>query len=404
MQDTALQALITAEIKRQNETLSLIASENIADETILKIVGSPLANKYSEGYPGRRYYPGNKIIDQIETLAQERALGAFGVKGVYQANVQPYSGSPANLAVYLGLLGKAGGVLGLALDQGGHLTHGHKVSATGTYYESFSYGVTPSGQIDYEKIGQILKTNPQIKLVVSGTTAYPRQIDFKRIQTLCQEAGVYHLADISHIAGLVATGLYPNPFEAGADVVMTTTHKTIPGPRGAAIFFKPELADKINKAVFPGLQGGPHDNTIAAIAYIFGQVSTPEFKKYQNQVLINAKTLAQNLIAQGLELYTGGTDCHLLILRAPNQDGMLFEKNLEAIGLIANRNSLPGDPSPFKPSGVRLGTPSITTRGLKEKEVEVLGQIIGQVHAGEYNADGLKLKVLNLARKFPAYR
>jgi glycine hydroxymethyltransferase len=336
--DKKLWQIIEKEIKRQEETLELIPSENFVDLETLFIVGSPLMNKYAEGYPRKRYYPGNKYIDEIENLAKERALKAFKLNpNEWSVNVQPYSGSPANLAVYLGLIEPGETIMGLNLFHGGHLTHGHKVSYTGKLFNSIQYGVTLRINADSERIKTSKDdpyksvSNPYVsagidfdhleklalehkpKIIISGTTAYPRILDFKKFYEISKKVGAYHVADISHIAGLVIAGLHPSPFPY-ADIVTMTTHKTLRGPRGAVIFMRKELEDKINKSVFPGLQGGPHMHTIAGIAYAFGRALKKDFYNYQKQIIKNSKKLAEELIKRGFELYTGGTDNHLMII------------------------------------------------------------------------------------------
>ena len=330
----------------------------------MEALGSPLTNKYSEGYPGKRYYPGNFYYDEIEKLAWERALKAFGLSAKnWSVNVQPYSGSPANLAVYLALMKPCEVLMGMNLASGGHLTHGHSASFSGKLFKSIQYGVNlETGLLNYTEIEKLAEKH-RPKIIISGFTAYPRKIDFKRIGGIAKKVGAYHLADISHIAGLISAKLHPAPFSC-ADVVMTTTHKTLAGPRGAVIFSRKELAEKIDKSVFPGLQGGPHNNAIAAIALAFGEVLKPKFKNEQKQAVKNAEVLAEELKKYGFDLITGGTDNHLLLMDLKNIgiDGLEAERKLEKAGIIANRNSIAGDASPFKPSGLRLGTPAITAR------------------------------------------
>src|SRR3989338_4539150 len=378
MEDPKLQNLIRAEIKRQEETIDLIASENLVSKEILEIIGSPLTNKYSEGYPGKRYYPGNAYYDEIERLAQERGLKTFKLSpDEWSINVQPHSGSPANLAIYTALVEPGETIMGMKLAAGGHLTHGHKVSATGRFWKSVQYGVDEaSGLVDYEEVRKLAEENMP-KVIVSGFTAYPREVDFKKFGEIAKSVGAYHMADISHIAGLIAAGVHPSPFPY-ADVVMTTTHKTLRGPRGAVIFSHIELSQAIDRAVFPGLQGGPHNNITAAIARMFYEAMQPEFKKYAGQVVKNSKVLAKTLSGFGFKLISGGTDTHLILadVRGLQVDRLEAQNRLERAGIIANRNSIPGDPSPFKPSGIRIGTPSVTTRGMKEKDMIVLGGLI----------------------------
>lgn len=401
--DKKLWQIIKKEIKRQEETLEFIPSENFVDLETLFIVGSPLMNKYAEGYPGKRYYPGNRYIDEIENLAKERALKVFKLnRNEWSVNVQPYSGSPANLAVYLGLIKPGEKIMGLNLFHGGHLTHGHKVSYTGKLFNSIQYGINPkTEEIDYEELEKLAKKHKP-KIIISGTTAYPRRIDFKKIYNISKQIDAYHIADISHIAGLVVANLHPSPF-AYADVVTMTTHKTLRGPRGAVIFAKKELEEKINKSVFPGLQGGPHIHTIAGIAYILGQALKKKFYNYQKQILINSKILAEELIKNGFKLYTGGTDNHLMIidLKPLNLDGKTAENLLESANIIANRNSLPSDSSPFNPTGLRLGTPAITTRGLKENEMKIISIFFKRLLIDKSSPFKIKKEVIELTKKFP---
>jgi len=399
--DKKLWQIIEKEIQRQEETLELIPSENFVDLETLFIVGSPLMNKYAEGYPGKRYYPGNKFIDEIENLAKERALKAFKLNpDEWSVNVQPYSGSPANLAVYLGLINPGETIMGLNLFHGGHLTHGHKVSYTGKLFHSVQYGVKDKG-IDYEGLEKLaLERKP--KIIISGTTAYPRILDFKRFYETSKKFGAYHIADIAHIAGLVIAGLHPSPFPY-ADVVTMTTHKTLRGPRGAVIFMRKELEEKINKSVFPGLQGGPHMHTIAGIAYAFGRALKKDFYNYQKQILKNSKKLAEELIKRGFELYTGGTDNHLMMidLKPLDLEGKTAEALLEKANIIANRNSLPSDTSPFNPSGIRLGTPAITSLGMKEKEMIKISEFFERILIKKENPEKIKKEVIALTKKFP---
>lgn len=411
--DPVLAKLIKQEIKRQKETLALIPSENFAPLEMLKILGTPLSNKYSEGYPGKRYYPGNVYYDKIETLAQKRALKVFGLSPKkWHVNVQPYSGSPGNLEVYFALAEQGETIMGMKLADGGHLTHGHKVSATGKFWKSIQFGINPkTGLINYSEVARLARKH-RPKVLVSGFTAYPRKVDFKKFGEIARRVGAYHLTDISHIAGLVAGGAHPAPF-SHADVVMTTTHKSLRGPRGAVIFAKKDsqiakknkvdLPAAIDRAVFPGLQGGPHNATTAAMAMAFLEASQPSFKAYAGQIAKNAKALARELKNLGCELVSGGTDSHLILMDVRNLglDGMEAEKRLERAGIIANRNSVPGDPSPFKPSGIRMGTPALTSRGMKEKEMV---QVARLMHQALHKKLGTKAAVLKLCRKFPAKR
>jgi glycine hydroxymethyltransferase len=425
--DKKLWQIIEREIKRQEETLELIPSENFVDLETLFVVGSPLMNKYAEGYPGKRYYPGNKYIDEIENLAKERALKAFKLNpNKWSVNVQPYSGSPANLAAYLGLINPGETIMGLNLFHGGHLTHGHKVSYTGKLFKSVQYGVTPQINADSKRI-KTDKNNPyrsvpypnesvgidfdqleklalehKPKIIISGTTAYPRILDFKKFYEISKKIGAYHVADIAHISGLIISGLHPSPFPC-ADVVMMTTHKTLRGPRGAVIFMRKELEERINKSVFPGLQGGPHMHNIAGIAYVFGRALKKDFYNYQKQIVKNSKKLAEELIKRGFELYTSGTDNHLMIidLKPLGLDGKTAESLLEKANIIANRNSLPSDTSPFNPSGIRLGIPAITSRGMKEKEIIKIAEFFERILIKKEKPEKIKKEVVDLTKKFP---
>jgi len=401
--DRELANLVEKEIERQRLTLDLIPSENIAPLAILEAVGSPLMNKYSEGYPKKRYYPGNVFYDDIEELAKSRALKAFGLDpNEWHVNVQAYSGSPANVAIYSGLMEIGETLMGMLLSHGGHLTHGHKVSFTGRAWRAVHYGVNPeTGYIDYDEVRKIALVEKP-KVIVSGATAYPRQIDFERFGAIAKELGAYHVADISHIAGLVLAGLHQSPFPY-ADVVMTTTHKTLRGPRGAVIFCKKELAEKIDKAIFPGLQGGPHNNVTAAKALMFRLATEPEFKEYQSQILKNAKALANKLLTFNFKLVTNGTDNHLMLIdmKSAGLDGTDAEKRLEAAGIIANRNSIPGDTSPFRPSGIRLGTPAVTSRGLKENDMSSIASWFDRLLMKNERPEKIKQEVEALCRKHP---
>lgn len=370
--------LIQKETIRQAQTIRLIASENYVSQDILTALGSSLTNKYSEGYPYHRYYEGQEYIDEIESLTIESAKKLFGAKF---ANVQAYSGSPANLAVYFALLEPHDTILGLSLPSGGHLTHGHKVSISGKWLNAISYGLTPEGYINYEELEQLAREHKP-KLIISGHSAYTRQVDFKRIGEIAKSIGAYHLADISHISGLVATGVHPHPFPH-ADIITTTTHKVLRGPRGALILTNnPEIATKIDKAVFPGLQGGPHNNNIAGIAIALEEALKPEYTEYCRQVIANARALGEALKAKGFTLVSGGTENHLLLvdLRSKNIDGDTLSKALNSVNIETNKNSIPFDTaSPFKPNGIRLGTPAVTTLGLKEADMETIADFINQV-------------------------
>ena len=401
--DRKLWQIIEKEIKRQEETLNLIPSENFVDLETLFIVGSPLMNKYAEGYPAKRYYPGNKYIDIIENLAKQRALKAFKLNSdEWSVNVQPYSGSPANLAVYLGLINQGETIMGLTLSHGGHLSHGHKVSHTGKIFNSVQYEVDrETGKIDFNKLEK-LALEYQPKIIISGTTAYPRKLEFEKFYKIAKTIDAYHIADIAHIAGLVIAGIHPSPFPY-ADVVTMTTHKTLRGPRGAIIFMKKEIEEKINKSIFPGLQGGPHIHTIAGIAYAFGQALKKNFINYQNQIIKNSQKLSQEIKKRGFKLFTDGTDNHLMLidLKPLNFDGKKVEKLLEKVNIIANRNSLPGDSSPFNPTGIRLGTPAITYRCMKEKEMILIAEFFERILIKKEKLLNIKKDVKKLLGEFP---
>lgn len=383
--DPKVYELIEAELQRRKRGLEMIPSENHTSPAVLEALGSMLTDKYSEGYPGRRYYGGNQFIDQVENLAIERARQAFGVP---HANVQPYSGSPSNLAVYVAVCKPGDVVMGLDLTHGGHLTHGSKMSVTGQYYKSVPYHVTPEGRVDITEVRKLaLEHKPRLLWV--GYTAYPREFPFEEFSKIADEVGAYLAADIAHIAGLVLGGAHPSPAPY-AHIITTTTHKTLRGPRGAIVMVTekglkkdPELGEKIDKAIFPGLQGGPHNHQTAAIAVALGEAMKPEFKEYAHQVVNNAKALAQGLMENGLKLVSNGTDTHLMLVDlTPYGKGMgvFAEKALDLAGITLNKNTIPGDPSsPFYPSGIRLGTPAITTRGMKEREMKTIASWITQV-------------------------
>jgi len=369
---------IQEEAKRQKEGIELIASENYVSEDVLKAMGSILTNKYSEGYARKRYYKGNEYIDNIEEEAIKRAKELFHAEHV---NVQPYSGSPANLAVHFALLEPGDKTLGMALDAGGHLTHGFKVSITGKYYNSVSYGVNKEGYIDYDEVRKLAKEHKP-KLIWAGFSAYSRIVDWQQFREIADEVGAYLAADIAHVAGLVAAGEYPSPVGI-ADIVTTTTHKTLRGPRGAIIMCKEELAEKIDKAVFPGLQGGPHNHTTAAIAVALQEASTNEFKEYSKQVVKNSKALADELMKRNYKIISGGTDNHLFLVDIVESVGISGEEAstlLEESNITVNKNAIPNDTrKPWDPSGLRIGTPAITTRGMKEKDMVKIAQFIDEV-------------------------
>lgn len=383
--DSEIASLIGEEEKRQKEVLEMIPSENYASPAVRSALGSVLTNKYSEGYAHKRYYQGNKFVDEIEKLAIERAKKLFGTP---HANVQPYSGSPANAAIYFGLLNPGDTIMGLKLSAGGHLTHGHpSVTFSGKYFRSVQYDVDEEGFINMDEVGKLAKLEKP-KIIVVGTTAYPRIFGWEKWKKIADETGAILMADISHIVGLVIGGEHPSPVPY-ADVVMTTTHKTLRGPRGAMILVTeeglkkdPEMDAKIDRAVFPGFQGGPHDNVTAAIAVALFEASTPAFKIYTHQIVANAKVLAETLMHEGLKLTTGGTDNHLMVvdLRTEGVIGNVVAEALEVANIVVNRNSVPHDPNPpFYPSGIRLGTPAVTTRGMKEKEMAAIGKWIAAV-------------------------
>ncbi len=368
---------LESEDRRQGRTIRLIASENYASRAVRQATASRLTNKYSEGYPGRRYYQGQQETDAVENIARDRACALFGAD---HANVQPYSGSPANLAVYYALLELGDSVLGMGLPFGGHLTHGWKVSFSGRFYDAHHYGVSRDAEvIDYDEVRRIAK-EVEPKMIICGASAYPRTIDFDAFADIAEEVGAYLVADIAHIAGLVAGGAHPSPVER-ADVVTTTTHKTLRGPRGGMILCKEEHARAIDRAVFPALQGGPHMNAIAAAAVAFGEADTDEFKAYAQQVVTNARILGQAMEEAGLRLVSGGTDNHLLLVDLTPRDigGRDAAIALEKAGIIVNANSIPFDQrKPFDPSGIRLGTAAVTTRGMDGEDMKQIAQFIGQ--------------------------
>ena len=383
--DPEIYEAIKNELKRQREHLEMIPSENFTSIAVMQANGSVLTNKYSEGYPGKRYYGGNQFIDVVENLARDRAKKLFGVPHV---NVQPYSGSPANFAVYTAVCKPGDTIMGMNLTDGGHLTHGWSTSATGQYFKSVPYHVKPDGYIDIDEARRLARENKP-KLIWIGATAYTRPLPFKEFAEIADEVGAYLAADISHIAGLVVSGQHESPVPY-VHIVMTTTHKTLRGPRGAMIMVTerglkkdPELADKIDKAVFPGLQGGPHDNAVGGIAIAMKEASTPEFKNYGAQIVKNAKALAEELTRRGLRLVTGGTDNHMILMDLTpfgKGKGVFVQDGLDAAGIVCNKNTIPQDPSsPFYPSGVRMGTPALTTRGMKEQEMREIADIIADV-------------------------
>jgi len=405
--DDELFGLIEREVERQNTTLQLIASENFASPAVLRATGSVLTNKYSEGYPSKRYYGGNEVIDQVEDLARERAKALFGAE---HANVQPHSGANANMAVYMGLLEPGDTVLGLRLDQGGHLTHGSPVNASGRLYHFVSYGVTPSDErIDLDQVRDLaLEHHP--KLIVTGATAYPRIIDPEPFREIADEAGALFMFDAAHVAGLIAGGVHPNPTQH-ADVVTLTTHKTLRGPRAGAILTRAELAEKIDKAVFPGLQGGPLDHVIAAKAVAFHEAAQPAFAEYARDIVSNSAALAEGLAGTGLRLVSGGTDNHLMLvdLRSfdPDLSGKKARLALDRAGISLNENTVPDDPRPpYISSGLRIGTPAVTTQGMRAPEMAQVASLIHQVlsHREDEGAvAAIRDEVLTLCSKFAPY-
>jgi glycine hydroxymethyltransferase len=376
--DSELFDLLDEELARQNTTLQLIASENFASPAVLRATGSVLTNKYSEGYPGKRYYGGNQIIDEVEDLARERVKALFGAE---HANVQPHSGANANLGVYLALLEQGDTVLGMSLDHGGHLTHGSPVNISGRFYNFVAYGVTESDErIDYDQIRDLAQQHSP-KMILAGATAYPRIIDPAPLREIADEVGALFMFDAAHIAGLVAGGVHPDPVPL-ADVVTFTTHKTLRGPRGGCILCKDEHAAAIDKAMFPGLQGGPLEHVIAAKAVAFLEASQPEFKDYASQIVANAQALAEALAAEGFRLVSGGTDNHMMLVDLRTFDEELTGKDaqvaLDLAGITLNRNTIPDDPrSPFVTSGLRIGTPATTTQGMREPEMATIASLIG---------------------------
>lgn len=397
IQDKEILELINAEKKRQKEGIELIASENYVSESVLECMGSILTNKYSEGYSGKRYYKGNEYVDCVEEEAINRAKKLFHAEHV---NIQPYSGSPANLAVHFALLDTGDKTMGMALDAGGHLTHGFKVSITGKYYNSLSYGVDENGYIDYEEVRRLAKEHMP-KLIWAGFSAYSRTIDWQKFRDIADEVGAYLAADIAHVAGLVVTGIYPSPVGI-ADVVTTTTHKTLRGPRGAIIMCRKELAEKIDKAVFPGLQGGPHNHTTAAIAVALKEASTPEFKEYAKQVVKNSKALAEELIKRNYKIISDGTDNHLFLVDIVASVGISGEEAsilLEQSNITVNKNTIPNDTrKPWDPSGIRIGTPAITTRGMKEKDMIRIAEFIDEILRKKEN---VREQVKKFTKDFP---
>ena len=401
--DPDVASAMEKELERQRRNIELIASENIVSPAVMAAMGSILTNKYAEGYPGRRYYGGCEYVDVVEEIARKRACELFGAE---HANVQPHSGAQANIAVYFALLKPGDTILGMNLNEGGHLTHGSPVNLSGKYFNIVPYGVDPeTGRIDYEKLMELaLQHKP--KLIVAGASAYPRAIDFAKFREVADACGAYLMVDMAHIAGLVAAGLHQSPVPY-ADVVTTTTHKTLRGPRGGMILCKEGLAKAIDKAIFPGTQGGPLMHVIAGKAVCFGEALKPEFKEYQAQIVKNAAALANGLLSRGMKLVSGGTDNHLMLLdlRDTGVTGKELEHNLDAVYITANKNAIPNDPQkPTITSGVRLGTPAVTTRGFKEDDMDVVADCIYKVATDfEGKQDAVRETVMGLCAKYPLY-
>ena len=394
---------IEKEVMRQRNNIELIASENFVSNAVIEAMGTPLTNKYAEGYPGRRYYGGCEYVDVIEDIAIERAKKIFGAE---HANVQPHSGAQANMAVFFSVLNPGDTILGMDLSHGGHLTHGSPVNMSGKYFNVVSYGVSKDDyRIDYEEVRKIALENKP-KLIVAGASAYPRILDFKKFREIADEVGAYLLVDMAHIAGLVAAGLHPNPVPY-AQFVTTTTHKTLRGPRGGMILCEEEFAKKINKAVFPGIQGGPLMHIIAAKAVGFKEVMTDEFKKYQEQIIKNASVLADALMEKGMNIVSGGTDNHLMLVDLRNKGitGKDAQNMLDEVHITVNKNGIPFDTeSPFITSGIRLGTPAVTTRGMKEEDMREIAELINLTLTDFDNSkDNIKERVGVLCKKYPLY-
>lgn len=399
--DLEVARAIEAEGERQNSHIELIASENWVSKAVMAAMGSILTNKYAEGYPGRRYYGGCQCVDVVEDLARDRAKKLFGCD---YANVQPHSGAQANLAVFFAMLKPGDKILGMNLDHGGHLTHGSPVNISGSYFETSFYGVNDQGVINYDMVREIAKREKP-KLIIAGASAYARIIDFKKFREIADEVGAYLMVDMAHIAGLVAAGLHPSPIPY-ADVVTTTTHKTLRGPRGGMILANQEAAEKFNfnKAVFPGIQGGPLEHVIAGKAVCFQEALQPEFKAYQTQIVANAQALAKGLTERGVKLVSGGTDNHLMLVDLSEEDvtGKELETRLDEAHITCNKNTIPNDPrSPRVTSGVRLGTPAVTTRGMKEADMDVIAGAIAMVIRDEGYVAQARRMVESLTKKYP---
>ena len=399
--DPEIAEVITAEMKRQNSHIELIASENWVSKAVMAAMGSPLTNKYAEGYPGKRYYGGCQCVDVAEELARERAKKLFGCEYV---NVQPHSGAQANMAVQFAMLTPGDTIMGMNLDHGGHLTHGSPVNLSGKYFHVVPYGVNDDGVIDYDKVLEIAK-ECKPKMIIAGASAYARTIDFKRFREIADEVGSYLMVDMAHIAGLVAAGLHPSPIPY-AHVTTTTTHKTLRGPRGGMILSSNEVNEKFNfnKAIFPGTQGGPLMHVIAAKAVCFKEALEPEFKEYQMQVVKNAKALCEGLKKRGVKIVSGDTDNHLMLVDLTGNDvsGKELEKRLDDAHITCNKNTIPNDPrSPFVTRGVRLGTPAVTTRGMKEDDMDKIAEIIAMVIESEENVETARKLAAELTEKYP---
>lgn len=403
-EDEEVGQAIKDEYARQNRNIELIASENIVSPTVLYAMGSVLTNKYAEGYPSKRYYGGCENVDVVENIAIERVKKLFGCE---YANVQPHSGAQANMAVFFAVLNPGDTYMGMSLDAGGHLSHGSPVNFSGKYFNCVPYGVNENGYIDYDNILELAKQYKP-KLIIAGASAYPRIIDFKKFREIADKVGAYLMVDMAHIAGLVATGLHPSPFPY-ADVVTTTTHKTLRGPRGGVILSNNEINEKFNfnKAIFPGTQGGPLEHVIAGKAVAFKEALDPSFKEYQSQIVKNCKALANSLRNKGFNMVTGGTDNHLLLLDLTNFDitGKELQNRCDNVYITLNKNAIPNDPrSPFVTSGVRIGTAAITSRGMKEEDMEIIADLIYQtVTDYENNIDNIREKVVTLCNKYPIY-
>ena len=400
-EDPEIAEAIQAEMARQNSHIELIASENWVSKAVMAAMGSPLTNKYAEGYPGQRYYGGCQCVDVAENLAIERAKKLFGCEYV---NVQPHSGAQANMAVQFAMLTPGDKVMGMNLDHGGHLTHGSPVNMSGKYFEITPYGVNEEGVIDYGEVRRIAK-ECRPKLIIAGASAYARIIDFKKFREIADEVGAYLMVDMAHIAGLVAAGLHPSPIPY-AHVTTTTTHKTLRGPRGGMILSSNEMNEKFNfnKAIFPGIQGGPLMHVIAAKAVCFKEALSPDFVAYQEQILKNAKALCNGLLERGVKIVSGGTDNHLMLvdLTGTNVSGKELEKRLDQAHITCNKNTIPNDPrSPFVTSGVRLGTPAVTSRGMKEQEMDQIAEMMAMVIRDEKNVEQVKEMVQKLTEKYP---